>query len=156
MLQRIQSLFLALTIIGLAIFLFTNSWIKSGTDGEVLVNAFQILEVKGGLAAAKKPIYYIALMAAIAIGSTLFTIFQYKNRVRQMLFVAFNSLVIGAALAATAYHVKFDAMTMGNLTEEGRFGIGMYAGFIALASNWLANRFIRKDEKLVQSADRMR
>jgi hypothetical protein len=32
----------------------------------------------------------------------------------------------------------------------------MWAAFVALAANWLANRFIKKDEKLVKDADRMR
>ncbi|SOE21411.1 protein of unknown function [Spirosomataceae bacterium TFI 002] len=156
MLQRIQTLFLTISTIGMVVFLGTNAWKVINLDQTIIVNAFQVLETKGTLAATQKPIYYIAVMAVISIGTSIFAIFQYKNRVRQMLFVAFNSLIIGSAVAATVYNVKFVAMPLGNEAIEGTFGIGIYAGFIALASNWLANRFIRKDEKLVQSADRMR
>jgi cytochrome c biogenesis protein CcdA len=156
MLQRIQTLFLILSAIAMAVFLATNAWTKVDLDQAVLVNAFQVLETKGGLAATQQPIFYIAVMSVISIGTALFAIFQFKNRVRQMLLVAFNSLLIGAAVAATVYNVKYVAMAMGNEAVEGSFGIGIYAGFVALACNWLANRFIRKDEKLVKSADRMR
>jgi glucan phosphoethanolaminetransferase (alkaline phosphatase superfamily) len=156
MLQRIQTLFLIISAIGMAAFLGTNAWKVINLDQTVIVNSFQVLETKGTLAATQKPIYYIAVMAVISIGTSIFAIFQYRNRVRQMLFVAFNSLIIGAAVAATVYNIKFVAMPLATGTVEGTFDIGIYAGFVALASNWLANRFIRKDEKLVQSAERMR
>lgn len=156
MLQRIQTVFLIIAAMAMGVFLATNAWIKTGVDQSVLVNAFQIVETKGGLAASKTPIYYVAAMGVISICTSIFAIFQYRNRVRQMLFVAFNSLIIGIAIAVTIYHIKYDAMLLGVASNEGTFTIGTYAGFIGLASNWIANRFIRKDEKLVQSAERMR
>lgn len=155
MLQRIQSLLLLLSAIALGLFLASNIWTSGTTDGQIIVNPFHVLASKGGLASFKKEIFYVALMAAIALGLSLFTIFQYKNRLRQMLFVALNSLLIGAAIAVSIYHVKYDGMTIDG-AGEGHFEIGLYAGFAALAFNWLANRFIKKDEKLVKSADRMR
>ena len=39
---------------------------------------------------------------------------------------------------------------------EGSYTIGTWAAFISLVSNLLANRFIKRDEKLVKDADRMR
>ena len=72
-----------------------------------------------------------------------------------MLLVALNSMLIAAAVALIAYHVKFDAMELDN-AGEGEFGIGLYAGFVALALNWLANRFIKRDERMVRDSDRMR
>lgn len=156
MIQRPQTIFLVLSVIGMGVFLGLNSWIKESADSTVLTNAFQIVEMKGALAANRKEIFYIAVIAVLSIGVSIFTIFQHKNRVRQMLFVAFNSLLIAAALGVTAYHIKYDAMLMGDASAEGVWSYGFYGGFVALASNWLANRFIRKDEKLVRSADRMR
>ena len=38
----------------------------------------------------------------------------------------------------------------------GTFGFGFYALVTAMLANVLANRFIRRDEKLVRSQDRMR
>jgi hypothetical protein len=155
MLQRIQSVLLLLSAIALGVFLGTNVWYSETITGKVIVNPYQVLATQGGLASFQKDIFYVAVMAGIAIAVAIFTIFQYKNRVRQMLFVALNSLLIGAAVAISVYHVKYDGMTIEG-AGEGNFDYGIYAGFTALALNWLANRFIKKDEKLVKSADRMR
>lgn len=156
MIQRPQTIFLVLSVIGMGVFLGLNSWIKESTDSTVITNAFQIVEMKGALASNKIEIFYIAVLSVISIGVSIFSIFQHKNRVRQMVLVAFNSLLIAAALGVMAYHIKYDAMTLGDASVEGSWTYGYFGGFVALASNWLANRFIRKDEKLVRSADRMR
>jgi anaerobic C4-dicarboxylate transporter len=155
MLQRIQSLLLLLAAVALGVFLSTNTW-TGGLEGEkIIVNPYQILQMKGGLAAYQKSIFYVAVLAGLAIALSVFAVFQYKNRVRQMLFVALNSLLIGVAVAVSVYHVKYDAMKLDN-AGEGNFETGLYAGFAALALNWLANRFIKRDEKMVKDADRMR
>lgn len=157
MLQRIQSIFLLLTSFSLLGFLGTNSFVKAiGPEEKVVVNPYHIFHVKNNLALIDKPTYYIAVLGVLALGLSIFTIFQYKNRVRQMLLVALNSLLIGVALAATVYHIQNDAIKIGATATEGIYGIGLYSAFIALAANWLANIFIRKDEKLVKNADRMR
>jgi Domain of unknown function (DUF4293) len=157
MLQRIQSVFLLLTSAALAVFLATNSFVKAiGPDEKVAVNPFHVFYAKGNMAIQDIPTYYVAVLAVLALILSIFTIFQYKNRVRQMLLVALNSLLIGLALGITVYHIQNDAIKMGDLKNAGTYGIGLYAAFIALASNWLANRFIKRDEKLVKDADRMR
>jgi glucan phosphoethanolaminetransferase (alkaline phosphatase superfamily) len=157
MLQRIQTVLLLLTAIALGVFLGTSSFVRViGPDEKVVVNAFHLFHQKGSLPLLNTPIYYVATAAILALVLTIYTIFQYKNRIRQMLFVALNSLLIGVALAATVYHIQNDAIKIGNAAAEGSYGIGLWAAFVALACNWLANRFIKKDEKLVKSADRMR
>ena len=141
----------------MATFLATNSFVKTfGPNEKIVVNAFHFLHTKGSLVHINKPIYYIATAGALSLILTIFTIFQYKNRIRQMLLVALNSLLIGVTLAATVYHIQKDAIKISGTGQESGYYIGIYAAFIALASNWLANRFIRKDEKLVKDADRMR
>lgn len=157
MLQRVQSILLLITSLALATFLATNSFVKTlGSNEKIVVNAYHFLHTKGTLVVLEKPIYYIATAAALALILTIFTIFQYKNRIRQMLLVALNSLLIGVTLAASVYHIQNDAIKIAGIDQESGYYIGIYAAFIALASNWLANRFIRKDEKLVKDADRMR
>ncbi len=155
MLQRVQSVLLLLTALALGVFLGTNSFVKAiGPSEKVVVNPYHVFHQTGNLASFNKDIYYVAVLGGLALILTIFTIFQYKNRIRQMLFVALNSLLIGAALAITVYHIQTDAIKLGS--GEGTYGIGMWAAFVALAANWLANRFIKKDEKLVKDADRMR
>lgn len=156
MLQRIQSLLLLLAGIGMMVFLGTNSWVKGTPEGgQVIVNPYHVVEVKNTLAVQDQPIYYIAVLAVLSAGLSIFTIFQYRNRMRQMLLVALNSLFMGLAMGLTIYQIKYVAMPMGE-SGEGTFGIGVWAGFFALLANWVANRAIRRDEKLVKDADRMR
>jgi len=156
MLQRIQSLLLLLAGTGMLVFLGTNSWEKGSVGGsQVLVNPYHVVEVKNTLAVQDHPVYYIAVLAVLSAGLSIFTIFQYRNRMRQMLLVALNSLFMGLAMGLTIYQIKYVAMPMGE-SGEGTFGIGVWAGFFALLANWVANRAIRRDEKLVKDADRMR
>ena len=155
MLQRIQSVLLLVTAIAMGVFLGTNSFVKSISPTEnIAVNPFHVFHQKGGVMVNEKPVYYVALVAGLAILLAIFTIFQYRNRVRQMLLVALNSLFIGVALAITVYNIQQDPIVGG--ADAGSFQIGMWAAFVALLCNWLANRFIKKDEKLVKDADRMR
>lgn len=157
MLQRIQSIFLGIAALALVVFLTTNTWTKDLGNGEsVIANAFYIIHQKGSQIVSQKPIFYVATLAILAILLSIFTIFQYKNRVRQMLFVALNSLLMGVAATVEVYHVMNDATLMGNPTKTGDFGIGLWAIFTALVANFLANRFIKADEKKVKAADRMR
>jgi hypothetical protein len=156
MLQRIQSLLLLVVAVCMFVFLGTQTWHKTGNGEEAIVSAYALVHMKGALAAVNEPIYYLAVLAVLSAGLSIFTIFQYKNRVRQMLFVALNSLLAGATLAVAVYHINFEANLFFNPEQQGQFGIGFWALFIALIANWFANRFIRRDEKMVKSADRMR
>jgi glucan phosphoethanolaminetransferase (alkaline phosphatase superfamily) len=149
--QRVQSILLLVTILGSAVFLGTNSYVKMISPNEkLLVNAFQVSYQKGS-EIQKVDIYYVAILVGLSILLTVFTLFQYKDRVKQMLFVALNSLFLGVALAITVYHIQKTAVAMGG--EGGQYYIGIGGIFVALAANWFANRFIKKDEKLVKDAD---
>jgi hypothetical protein len=158
MLQRIQTILLIITVICIGLFLATTSWSKSiGPNEQVLVNPYYLIHTKGGLALIKTPIFYVATMAGLAGLFTIFTIFQYKNRIRQMLFVALNSILLAGAMSAAIYHITRDAAELGgDPNDVGDFGIGIIAIVVALVSNFAANRLIKRDEKLVKSADRMR
>jgi hypothetical protein len=157
MLQRVQTVLLIITVICVGLFLATTSWSKSiGPNEQVMVNPYYFIHTKGGLAIMKTPIFYVATMAGLAGLFTIFTIFQYKNRIRQMLFVALNSILLAGAMSAVIYHITRDGAELGDPNDVGDFGIGIVAIVVALVSNFVANRLIKRDEKLVKSADRMR
>ncbi len=155
MIQRIQSVFILITAMAMAVFLGTNAYTRtlSGTES-IQVNAYHVLH-KVGTLGTEKSIYYIAVLAGISIIVSLLALFQYRNRIRQILFVAFNSLVMGTTLAITVYHIMKDAKEIGTGGEE-TYEVGIFALIVAMISNTFANYFIKKDEKLVRSADRMR
>jgi len=155
MIQRIQSVFLLITAMALAVFLGTNAYTRTLSASEsVIVNPYHVLH-KVGTLGTEKPIFYVAVMACISILVTIIALFQYRNRLRQILFVAFNALMMGVTLAVTVYHIVKDAKQVGTGGEE-TYEVGIFAMIIALLSNYIANYFIKKDEKLVRSADRMR
>ncbi len=156
MLQRPQSVLLLLVAICMGFFLATQTWHKLGIGEEISLSPYYLTHTKGNLVVENKPVYYLALMAVLSAGLAIFTIFQYKNRVRQMLFVALNSLIGAALLGATVYHIQFDANKLFAPENQGDFGISFWGVFLALVLNWVANRLIRRDEKLVKESDRMR
>jgi hypothetical protein len=155
MIQRLQSVFLLITAMALAVFLGTNTYIKTISPTEsVTVNPFQLFHQVGTLSTGK-PIYYIAVLASIALIVSLVAIFMYKNRLRQMIFASINSIVMMLTLGVSVYHILTDARPMVAAGEE-TFQVGFFALIIAMVSNLIANRLIKRDEKLVRSADRMR
>lgn len=162
MIQRIQSVFLLLVAVVMVVTLFLPMWNKFDPQAQevITLNAFKM--VYGSLNAdgsqtvmASVDTYWISVLAILAAGIALFSIFQYGARLRQMKLGALNSLVMGGCLGMTYYYsTKGDQML--NPETIGNFQAGFYIIAAALLFNSLANRFIRKDEKLVRSADRIR
>jgi hypothetical protein len=86
---------------------------------------------------------------------SLAAIFLYKNRPLQAR-LASGAAAASILLSALAGFVIFQ---IGEQMPSGgsvQYGIGLGLPLIALICNWLAARFIRKDEHLVRSADRLR
>lgn len=162
MIQRIQSVFLLLVAIIMIAILFLPMWNKIDTAAQetVTLNAFQM--VYTGYDESGKPVtlateqtFWVSVLAILSAAISLISISQFKKRLRQIQLGALNSLVMGGCLGMTYYYAyKGDQML--NPETVGNYRIGFYIIAAALLFNSLANRFIRKDEKLVRSADRIR
>lgn len=68
---------------------------------------------------------------------------------------ALFSLFTAATLVGMYLYIS-KANQLFEATKQGTFLIGFYLPVVAMFNNFLANRFIRKDEALVRSADRIR
>jgi glucan phosphoethanolaminetransferase (alkaline phosphatase superfamily) len=139
--------------------LFMPIWVKGNPDTEelVLLNSFNLTYTQGLVqeVVAQKSTIYISILALLSAGISIFSIFKYKNRLTQMKLGALNSVVaLGTVLSCVIFITKGAAML--NPEIAGEYKIGFFLPVIALVFNSLANRFIRRDEKLVQSANRMR
>ena len=66
-----------------------------------------------------------------------------------------NSLVMGSTLGVVVYQTYQGNMDF-NPAANGAFVSGFYAIVAAIVLNVVSNRFIRKDEMLVKSVDRIR
>lgn len=162
MIQRIQSVFLLLAALVMLSVLFLPIWGKIDPQAREVINlnAFQLVytgEDRSGTEQiiAIRDTYWIAVFAILAAGVALFSIFQYKSRLRQIQLGALNSLLVGATIGF-AYYYSTKGNQMLDTTAAGQYYLGFYIMIAALLFNMLANRFIRRDERLVRSADRIR
>ena len=138
MIQRVQSLF------------FFFSAICSVT----IVYAFPVLQYESTdyllteftVAGVPMASFFVFLSAALSV----FAIFQFKNRKRQQLIAYVARLMITITFLLIVFlHQEEGA-------EERAFGIGLFLFFIPYLALFLAGYFVKKDEKLVKSGDRVR
>lgn len=148
--QRPQTLFLAVAIIALLVSLVFPIWTIEGGDVRVLT-AFYYRE---GDAYNYNP-YSLAAILAFASATLAFTeITKYKNRITQIKIGALNSLfMVGTAMTAFYFSNQLMKSAAGTV---GHYGMGMWLPFVAVLCNLVANRLIRRDEKLVRDSDRLR
>jgi hypothetical protein len=166
MIQRIQTVFLALVVIAMVSLLFLPLWSKTdaATGEEVVLTAWnlssQVLNEQGEVVQAASQedtsTIAIAILAIVAAGIAIYEIFQYKSRITQMKFGLINTLVLVALFGTSFYYANYVGNAMATSTEGGSFQAGFYMPVLALLLNRLANIFIKKDENLVRSVDRLR
>jgi hypothetical protein len=158
MIQRIQTIFLFLIVVAMGVALFSPIWEKAGvTPADMAhLSAFQ-LTVQKGITSFVTPLWYlVALLVGVATLS-VYAIFQYKNRLLQTGLCAGNALLLTVTMGIILYNtILSTSKTYGNPADNGTFQTGFFAIVAALLFNALANRFIRRDEKLVRESNRLR
>ena len=130
MIQRVQSLF------------FFFSAICSIT----IVYTFPVLQNKTTSYLLKEHFADARLFVFLSAGLSLVAIFQFKNRKVQQLIASIARLMITIAFFLIIFLHR----------NEELIGIGMILLIIPFIALIAANFFIKKDEKLVRSADRIR
>ena len=162
MLQRIQTLFLLGVAICMGASLAFPMWSEYNPDQtqQIVMTAFKVEQVALPYdatipALSVKSTWYIALLAGVAVLIALYEIFQFKNRLKQIKLSALNALIMAACLGTSFYQV-FQFEKWINPNNQGAFLIGFFLPAAAMILNIIANRFIKKDEDLVRSVDRIR
>ena len=157
MIQRIQSVFLLLLALAMLSLLALPLWHKVDglTNQELTLTAFgfdaQGLTVPAGIG----PVWLIGALAAASAALAFYELFQFRTRMRQLMLGSINLLLITATLGAEFYFQTKGEQLL-NIKLEGQVLLAFYLPTLALLLNLLANRFIRRDEQLVRSADRLR
>ena len=157
MIQRIQSVFLLLLALAMLSLLALPLWHKVDglTHQELTLTAFgfqaQGITVPAGIG----PVWLIGALAAASAALAVYEIFQFRTRLRQLLLGSINLLLITATLGAEFYFQTKGEQLL-NVKLERQLLMGLYLPTLALVLNLLASRFIRRDEQLVRSADRLR
>jgi len=159
MIQRIQSVFLFMIVIAMVALFFVPIWSKTNpADGqEYALTAFSLGPVASTANAdASTSTIFIAILAGLAGAIALYEIFQYKNRLTQMKLGLLNSLVMAALMGCVFYFSSYVGEDLIKTTTQGEYMAGFYLPAVGLLMNVLANRFIKRDEDLVRSMDRLR
>jgi hypothetical protein len=142
------------------LFLFLPAWIKADPATGELYRVFSTyMYYQPGPEANAEitffPWAYSGIVALITALIALIEIFKYKNRLTQVKLGALNSLLITGSLVWLVY-LTYAAQSELLPDILGQYKTGLFMPAAALIWNSLANRFIRKDEKLVRSVDRIR
>ncbi|MFC3415732.1 DUF4293 domain-containing protein [Algoriphagus hitonicola] len=160
MIQRVQTIFLFLIVVAMGITIGTSLWSQSetgdGTGSSWELTAFMLTNLDANrevIQSSSK--WYLSALAAFAGFLALISIFQYKSRAKQLLFNMINSLVmvvliVAVFLTTNGINSEIEA------TSGGTYHFGFWVILGAMVCNMLANRFIKKDEALVRSVDRIR
>lgn len=98
----------------------------------------------------------IGLLAIAAAVIAAYEIFQYRSRLNQMKLGLLNTLVMAALLGTTFYYATYVGAEMVEADSNGSYHAGFYMPVFGLLFNALSNRFIKRDEDLVRSVDRLR
>ena len=158
MIQRLQSIFLFLVAVAMGLTLGLDLWVKQVADsGETWkLNALFMQQISAsGEVIQSSSNWYIAALAAFAGLLAIISIFQYRNRGRQMMINMVNSLLM-VGLVAIVFLTTNGVNKAIAAADNGAYQIGFWAILAAMVCNMLANRFIRKDEALIKSVDRIR
>lgn len=160
MIQRIQTVFLFLVVVAMGVAIGFPMWLQSTQVGQVQetwsLTAFTLnnLNSSGEIIQASSK-WYVGAMVIVSAILALVSIFQFANRGRQMLVNMINSLLM-VALVSVIFFTTSGVNTDLGAGSNGEYQIGFWAILVATVCNMLANRFIRRDELLVRSVDRIR
>ncbi|MFL0684658.1 MAG: DUF4293 domain-containing protein [Algoriphagus aquaeductus] len=158
MIQRIQTIFLFLVAVAMGVTIGTQLWNQSGgTSGDTWnLTVFTLTNFDAnGDAIQTSSKWYLGALAAFAGLLAMISIFQYRTRSRQMLLNMINSLVMVSLVAATFLTTNGINSSI-QAQDGGSYEVGFWSILVAMVMNMLANRFIKKDEALVRSVDRIR
>ena len=164
MLQRVQTIYLALAFICIILLLnFPIFSITSTVNEIVTVSEFNAYGFQSSAIETESTAFYL-LYIFMALFS-LAGLFLYKKRKKQIQIVRLGLIVhILVAVGFLAFSLFGKTTLLNKLRETGienmdlkfDFGLGYYLLFISIAFLLLAVRGIRADEKLVKSLDRLR
>lgn len=150
MLQRIQTLFLFLIVVLSALSFFVPFQHISSNETSFFIN----LKVWDLAPAIRSNIYIPFAVNALILVLSLFTIFSYKNRPLQMILCRVIAFTSGSLIAC------FFSFTYINFTELKDIVINYsYVSFLPglnVLLAYISKKFIKDDEELVRSADRIR
>ena len=130
MIQRVQSLFLFFAALLNTVILFYAPIFISSEEKKIIM----------------KDLQYPSLLLVLSTLLALFAIFQFKNRIRQLMIVNLSRLCIAISFLIFILFKE----------DENQLYYGSFLLILPYIILFFSAYFIKKDEKLVRSADRIR
>ena len=94
----------------------------------------------------------LAVLNGIVLLLATAAVFLFRKRALQVRISSLNMLLVSILIVSDFYFSDRPATVDADL----KFDAGSYLLLLSLVFLWMAIRFIRKDERLVRSADRLR
>jgi len=158
MIQRIQTLYLSLAFIAIALLFAFPLAQFFAENGAYVFSITGLKNMVPGDPDTFKPLIFLPLII-VAVGIALlalFAIFQYKNRSFQIKLTSIGVLAaIGLIMGIFFLYIPMIEKKI-NIIPDYSKAFGIYLPLVALVFMVMANRAIKRDDKLVRSADRLR
>lgn len=157
MIQRIQSIWLLLSglvLLALFVFPYANYIDLVGLGRQIFVSGIYSF---ANNTPKLEEAYYLQLAFTILLAIfPIFIIFKYKNRKLQSMLI-YLQIVLVVLLMIWMYLSASNALSpINQYLSAGNMGVGFFIPPISILLLALAIGGIRKDEKLIKSADRLR
>lgn len=152
MIQRIQTVYLAISVILLGL-IFAFNFATYHTETGDFIFSVNGISPKNDDASILLP---YSIVIPVIIAAIVFAILQYKKRKVQLKIVRLAYILILITLAFLFFDMSNIEKALNVTQENSSYGAGLFL----LAASWplvfLSNRAIKKDEELVKSVERLR
>ncbi len=156
MIQRVQSIYLILIFVLVGVMSFLPLVIFQTSDHIFYMNLFYFEGVEHLSFAVDLPnIWPIAALAIVLALLSVYSLFRFQNRKQQMLLNMINMLV-NFGLLISIFLYADSVASFADVKGEVIYDVAAYFPIVTVLLLILANRNIRKDEKLVKESDRLR
>lgn len=153
MIQRIQSLFLSGILLLMLLFLFLPFGTFGSDNGEIYSlfhnGLFKILP------SGQVAVYYnyaLSILNILVLILTFLTIFSFRHRLLQIKYCGIIMLLLVVITGSELWQLIQTAKSFSYYSLK----IAFFFPIIGIVLTLLARKFIRRDEELVRSADRIR
>jgi len=157
MIQRPQSIFITIIIIGMIALFFLPIWQKIDKNcNTYIIYLYNLQKINSSGEVLKiifLPYYFIGcILSVLIILISIYQLLNYKKRLLQIKLSFVNTLTISSLLGFYIYlSIKNENLIISNI--QGEYQIGFIIPIICMICNIIANRFIKRDEYIIQSSE---
>lgn len=155
--QRVQTVFLAITFASLVLAIFFPIWsttdLATGISYRLYPIYFMIKQNNVITSSVYIPYCIVASLMVASATISFMELRRFDNRMLQVKLGVLNSLILMIIMILCVW---FSNQMASAYRFPWKYDYSLYLTFVAVACNWIAIRFIKRDEKIVKDSDRIR